>query len=71
MGKLQFSGVAISGLPSVNKKKMYLVTHHSLTSNNQTRNTRNTGSILQIGSISIGCIIHLLKHTLGPKLVQS
>ena len=24
---------------------MYLVTHHSLTSNNQTRNTRSTGSM--------------------------
>ena len=27
------------------RKKIYLVTRHSLTSNNQTRNTRNTGSI--------------------------
>ena len=29
----------------LNKKKIYLVTRHSLTSNNQTCNTRNTGSV--------------------------
>ena len=33
-------GACISG-----EKKNYLVTRHSLTSNSQTRNTRNTGSM--------------------------
>ena len=32
----------------LNKKKNYLVSRHSLTSNNQTRNTRNTGSWLYV-----------------------
>ena len=41
---------------------MYLVTHHSLTSNNQTRNTRNTASISLLARPGNGLLIEDLLY---------